>query len=293
MNAKVIFGFDMETDIGSWTPYYNGLIHGTPRILDTLAENGILTTFFFTGSAAKSHPEIVKMVDNAGHEVACHGLNHESLGSAVEPMPNATPIIPEECYYRIKIAVDIIQQVVGEKITSFRGPRLWGSTTMLNVLEDLGFTADSTYPMYHYKERLMPYHPNQNDWTAEGDMKILEIPVTASICEGCNDSSGNALDLWPLFRTDGAETVMVHIDNMFKLYEQKKLPAVFCFYMHPWEFHEMPQEPIHFAEGTVIIAPHIIKNCGEVALCEFKKLVAMLNERGVEFSRACEIAEHW
>lgn len=293
MKAKVIFGFDMETDIGSWTPYYNGLINGTPLILNILAKHGILTTFFFTGSAARDYPEIVKMVDRAGHEVACHSLNHETLGNEMVPIPNVKPVVPEECYYRIKIAADVIQQTLGKKVTSFRGPRLWGSTTMVNTLEDLGFTTDSTYPMYYYKERLSPYHPSSKDWTVEGDMKILEIPVTADITIESKEPHGRDLDLWPLFRTDGAETVMAHIDNMLKFYEQKRLPAVLCFYMHPWEFHGMPQGPIHFVEGTVIPAPYIVKNCGKVALFEFEKLILMLKERGAEFSKACEIAELW
>ena len=34
----VVLGFDMETDIGSWTPFYEGLTKGTPRLLDLLAE---------------------------------------------------------------------------------------------------------------------------------------------------------------------------------------------------------------------------------------------------------------
>ena len=29
-DLQVVLGFDMETDIGSWTPYYEGLQHGAP-----------------------------------------------------------------------------------------------------------------------------------------------------------------------------------------------------------------------------------------------------------------------
>jgi len=61
MKPTVIFGFDMETDIGSWTPFHKGLIHGTPRILEVLAKHNVSATYFFVGEAAKLHPEIVKM----------------------------------------------------------------------------------------------------------------------------------------------------------------------------------------------------------------------------------------
>ena len=34
----VVLGFDMETDIGSFTEYYNGIQKGTPRLLEILSK---------------------------------------------------------------------------------------------------------------------------------------------------------------------------------------------------------------------------------------------------------------
>ena len=67
MKPTVMLGFDMETDIGSWTPLYEGLTKGAPRILEVFSKNDIKATFFFVGEAAKLHPEIVKMVSIADH----------------------------------------------------------------------------------------------------------------------------------------------------------------------------------------------------------------------------------
>ena len=38
--AKIttVLGFDMETDIGSWTSFYDGFRIGTPRILEILSK---------------------------------------------------------------------------------------------------------------------------------------------------------------------------------------------------------------------------------------------------------------
>ena len=44
---RVILGFDCETDVGSWTPFYEGLVHGTPVILELLDKHKITGTFFF------------------------------------------------------------------------------------------------------------------------------------------------------------------------------------------------------------------------------------------------------
>ena len=290
MRPTVVFGFDMETDIGSWTPYYEGLIHGTPRILELLGKHGISATFFFMGDAARSHPEIAKMVDSAGHEIGCHSLYHETLGDELFPIPGIRPVLPEECYHRVAVATDVVQQVVGKTMKSFRAPRLWGSTAMVNALEDLNYVADASYPLFFYQKRLVPYHPSRTDWTAEGDMQIIEIPNFADMTIESKDPYGRDRDSWPLFRTEGVAPLMVHVDNMLDYYKQKSLPAVFCFYMHPWEFHEMPSGLIHYGEGSVLPDPVLIKNCGDVALRELDNLIMSLKERGAVFSEAKDMA---
>ncbi len=286
----VVFGFDMETDIGSWTPFYEGLLKGTPRILDVLAKFSIDATFFFVGEAAMQHPEIVRMVDMGGYEVGCHTLYHETIGDEIIPIPGLRPVLPEECYHRIEVATDLVQQIVGKKVVSFRAPRLWGSTAMVNALEDLGYVADASYPMFYYKDRLVPYHPSRDNWTVEGDMKIVEIPNFADMVMESKANDGRDRDQWPLFRTEGAVSLVAHIDKMLTFYEAKKLPAVLCFYFHPWEFYEMPQGPIHFGEGAVIPDPFIIKNCGERAVDELGDLIRMLKERDAYFVRASDIS---
>ena len=291
MNPTIIFGFDMETDIGSWTPFYEGLVHGTPRFLEVLARHGVKATCFFVGEAAKLHPEVVKMVDEAGHEIGCHTLYHETVGDEIIPIPGIKPIFPEECYHRLELATEVVQDVLGKKVTSFRAPRLWGSTAMVNALEDLGFTADASYPMFYYKDRLVPYHPSREDWTSEGDMKIVEIPNFADMTIESNEPDGRDRDQWPIFRTEGAASLIVHIDNMLKFYQEKNLPAFLCFYMHPWEFYEMPQGLIHFGEGSVLPDPFITKNCGKVATEELDNLISMLKQRGADFVTVKDVAD--
>jgi peptidoglycan-N-acetylglucosamine deacetylase len=290
METTVVLGFDMETDIGSWTPFYEGFVHGTPRILDTLAKHNIKATFFFVSDGARLHPEIVKMVDKAGHEVGCHTLYHETIGDELTPIPGIRPILPEECYHRVEVATNVIRQIHGKKVVSFRAPRLWGSTAMVNALEDLGYVADASYPMYFFRDRLVPYHPSRKNWTKKGNMKIIEIPNFADMVMKSKTEDGRDRDQWPLFRTRGAESLMKRVDRMLKFYEQKKLPAVLCFYMHPWEFYKMPRGLIKYCDGAVMPDPYIIKNCGVPAVKELDKLIAMLKERGANFLEARNIA---
>lgn len=291
MSFDVILGFDMETDIGSWTPFYEGLVQGTPRILELLAKHNVSGTFFFTGEAAEQNPQVVSSVAKANHEVGCHSLYHETVGDELFPIPGVKPILPEESYNRIKKATEVVEGVLGEKVTSFRAPRLWGSTAMVNALEDLGYTADASYPLYFYKERLVPYHPSREDWTQEGNMKILEIPNFADMTMESHDEYGRDRDQWPLFRTEGSERLLVHIDKMLGFYKEKALPATICLYLHPWEFYEMPEGLIHYGEGSVLPDPFITKNCGEVAVRELDKLIGQLKERGGKFRQVRELIQ--
>ena len=181
MKLDVMLGFDMETDVGSWTPYYEGLTRGTPLLLDCLAEKGVAGTFYFTGDAATKHGEVVRAVRDAGFEVGCHSLYHETLGDELFPIPGMQPLLAHEVRPRLELATHIVEEACGEKMLSFRCPRLFGSTAVVNALEDLGYVSDASYPMYFYRDRLGPYHPSREDWTAMGDMKIVEIPNFADM----------------------------------------------------------------------------------------------------------------
>ena len=81
----------METDIGSFTPFYEGVKHGTPHILRLLKKHDIPATFFWTGHAAENNPKMVARVRDAGYETGCHGLYHETLGDPIFPLPNNWP----------------------------------------------------------------------------------------------------------------------------------------------------------------------------------------------------------
>jgi peptidoglycan/xylan/chitin deacetylase (PgdA/CDA1 family) len=290
----VVFGFDMETDIGSWTPYYKGVLEGTPKILDLLSRERIKATFFFTGEAAEKHPNIVRRVAEEGHEVGCHSLYHETVGDELFPIPGVKPLLPEEVPFRLKKATEVVEKALGDKVVSFRAPRLWGSTVMVRSLEDLGYKADVSYPLYFYGERLTPYHPSRDDWTKEGDMEILEIPNFADMSIESRDEYGRDRNQWPKFRTEGVEKLMIHVRNHVKYVRDRGLPVVLCFYFHPWEFVEMPKGPIKVSpEGSVLPEEYLIKNCGDYALTQLEKLIDCLKSMEAVFMEARELAEKW
>jgi peptidoglycan-N-acetylglucosamine deacetylase len=74
--TSVLIGVDMETDVGSFTPFYEGAKNGTPLLLDLFTEMDVKGTFFFTGDCAKENQSIVKMVVDSNNEIGCHSLHH-------------------------------------------------------------------------------------------------------------------------------------------------------------------------------------------------------------------------
>ena len=288
-SIKTVFGFDMETDIGSWTPWYDGFGLGTDVILSILKKHDIKATFFFTADAAKKNVEVLKKVRDEGHEIGAHTLFHETIGDPLFEIPGDVPVLPEEVENRIRKNTEIIEELCGVRPTAFRCPRLWGSTAVVNTLEKLGYKADATYPMYFYREQLEPYHPSKDDWTKKGDLKLIELPNFADLSMDSKDQYGRDMDQWPLWRTENAEAVMEHIRSYAKYCTDRGANPFICFYMHPWEFHKMPEGLLHYGEGAVLPDPFIIKNCGEYAAEQFDVLIQKLKDFGSEFSTAGSI----
>lgn len=291
-NPIVVFGFDMETDVGSWSPYYEGVEHGTPRILGALGDAGVPATFFFTGDAANEFPGMVATVSQSGHEVGCHSLYHETVGDPLFPIPGVQPLLPEEVPLRLERATECVAEALGKQPVSFRCPRLWGSTAVINALEDLGYVADASYPLYFYEDQPAPYHPSTDDWTQQGNLSILEIPNFADMGMESTDEYGRDRDQWPVFRTESAAALMDHIDSFIDYADTLGIPPVLCFYMHPWEFEQMP-EKYHYGEGTVVPDPFLVKNCGQYAVEQLGELIRLLKRRSACFMTARELGAQW
>ena len=289
----VVLGFDMETDIGSFTPFYEGVKRGTPHLLKLLKAHGIRATFFWTGHAAETNPEMVRRVRDAGHETGCHGLYHETLGDPLFPLPNNWPILPSEVEGRLRVATQIVRKASGERPVSFRCPRLWGSTNVLNVLEKLGYLTDASFPLYFYRKPFVPYHPSAKDWTRPGRMRILEIPNFCDLSMESHDPYQRDRDQWPLFRTESAEALVQKADSFIAYVTARKARPVLCFYLHPWEFYPMPKGALDFGECSVKTLPFIVKNCGPKAVAQLDRVCTLLRERGGRFLTAKDLAaEH-
>ena len=92
---QVVFGIDMETDIGSWTPFYEGVTKGTPLLLNLFAKKSNSRDSFLGCRHSRRFPEIVREMESAGHEIGTHSLYHETVGDSLFEIPGTYPLLPE------------------------------------------------------------------------------------------------------------------------------------------------------------------------------------------------------
>lgn len=83
-----------------------------PQILDTLKKENVYATFFIVGQWAEKYPNTVKMIADAGHDVANHGYSHLRMGA----------LDPGKISSEITLCSQKLEQISGKKVDLFRPP---------------------------------------------------------------------------------------------------------------------------------------------------------------------------
>jgi peptidoglycan-N-acetylglucosamine deacetylase len=79
VDAEAGLGAELETSrhrLGTLTEHEFSVRRGLPRIVELLGEHGMRGTFYVPGATAQRHPEAIRALVDAGHEVAHHGHHH-------------------------------------------------------------------------------------------------------------------------------------------------------------------------------------------------------------------------
>lgn len=61
----------------------------TPQLLETLAAQGATATFFVLADRVRRHPDLLRAMLDAGHEVGLHGLHHDPWLTVLPPARGA------------------------------------------------------------------------------------------------------------------------------------------------------------------------------------------------------------
>jgi peptidoglycan/xylan/chitin deacetylase (PgdA/CDA1 family) len=135
-----------------------GVLEGLPRILTLLRAAEISASFFVPAWVAGRYPEAVGAVVREGHEIGCHGDEHERV----------TDLEPERERQILLKSLEVLTPLAGRRPVGYRAPAWQLSTETLGLLAREGFEYSS-----NMMDRLAPYlHP-----PVDG-RSLVEIPVS-------------------------------------------------------------------------------------------------------------------
>ena len=210
--------YERVIDRTTWDALPSRVAANTRRVLDVLRAHDTRATFFVLGWVAERHPDLVRQILAAGHEVATHGHAHQLLYRQTRDEFTAD--------LRRALAALRAAGVGNAPILGYRAPAFSlvdESRWALDVLREHGFRYDSS---------LLPLAGR--DGTHESALrggKRHGITVSTVAFAGRNWSvaGGGLFRLLPLWVNR----------RMIDRINAEGHPAI--VYLHPWEFD--PDEP--------------------------------------------------
>ena len=193
----------------------------TMSCLEILDENDVRGTFFIQGLVADQRPEVVRAIQQGGHEIQTHGYSHRltwDLG-------------PKGFREDLERSIKILEDIIGKQITGFRAPCFsitrneWWA---FDIMGELGLSYDSSiFPMrtlrygFHYDPGYSIINPQSPESAV-----IEELPVSV-LGDGrfrLPVGGGGYLRLLPVSFLSAA------------LRRINKAGRPFVLYCHPYEF---------------------------------------------------------
>ena len=151
INPHRILTFDIEewfhildveaiNDVKKWDGYQSRIVENVDRILFQLEERKIISTFFCLGWIAEKYPEVIRKIDNHGHEIGTHSHLHQLVYQQKL----------DDFRQDLNASIKYLEDIIGKKVKSYRSPgfslnrkSLWA----LDVLVECGIEVDcSIFP---------------------------------------------------------------------------------------------------------------------------------------------------
>jgi peptidoglycan/xylan/chitin deacetylase (PgdA/CDA1 family) len=127
-------GRGYEHRLSSRSERLYGIRRGLPRILALLEEAAIEATFFVPGVTAAQHPDELRAVAEAGHEVGHHGQSHRRLDAMSDTEQRAD----------LDDGSAAIAELTGAVPRGYRAPAWELTACTLRLLGERDFTYDSS-----------------------------------------------------------------------------------------------------------------------------------------------------
>ena len=237
MKNKNIMSVDLEDffcdlPFESWSKYESRVLKNTNKILDLFEKYQIKATFFTLGYIAEKFPDLIKKIDNKGHEIASHSYAHLDIRKTTE----------KDFENDIVKSIEILEKIIGKRVLGFRAPYFSIDKKSFWAMKILSkyFKYDSSIfpvktPLYGIRNAPRNiYKPNLTNPSIE-DVKseLIEIPLATDripIIGNIPLAGGFHLRFLPYFYIK------------YGLNKINKNNNSFIFYIHPKDLDpEMPK----------------------------------------------------
>ena len=211
--------FERVIEKSDWDSLESRVERQTDSLLALLSAKGTTATFFCLGWVAKRHPALIRRLTAAGHEIACHGMDHRRLFTFTK----------QTFLTDVQDAKKLLEDTSGGPVTGYRAPSFslrYDTDWAYDALQEAGFGySSSVYPIRHDHYGI-PDAPRVPFFPLGSATEIVEIPMTSYHGLGRNwpASGGGYFRLLPYFLGAGLFEKAVKANNA---------PGI--FYMHPWE----------------------------------------------------------
>jgi polysaccharide deacetylase family protein (PEP-CTERM system associated) len=217
--------FDGLIPRSQWGTLESRVERNTDRLMAMLAERSVRGTFFVLGWVTERHPDLVRRIAAAGHEIASHGYGHRLVYDQT----------PQAFREDVRRAKALLEATTGAPVRGYRAPSysivprsLWA----LDVLMEEGYTYDaSIFPIRHDRYGI-PVSARQPYVIHRNGGAIVEAPASTARLGPMNVpiAGGGYFRILPYAWTHW---------GISRVNAGEHKPVI--FYLHPWEID--PEQP--------------------------------------------------
>jgi len=271
---------DTDEFFDKWIENYDYLTKPTHRVLDLLRQFGIKATFFIVADVTQHYPGLVDAIMEEGHEIACHGLDHSCT---IHPKTKQ-PLLSQEQFEADTLhAKQILEKQFGGKVIGYRAPNALIGGWMIDTLERLGFTYDSSVSvnsLYNKTDSSLrnvsssPYHPLTGNLEPGGSDNFIEYPWAYWDILGWKVPTSGG----PMLRFLGSHVILKGLKQSLKRGDT-------IFYFHPLDIAQEKFPNI----GRKRPLYWIIR--GKVVEKRIKHIIGVLKEMNIQMKPIMDISE--
>lgn len=220
-----VSGFADRIPVGDWDSYPSRVVASTRRLLRLFDRHDCRGTFFILGWVADRQPQLIREIQQGGHEIGCHSYWHRLVFD----------LTPDQFRQDLQQSRRAIEDITGEPVTLYRAPSfsitrrsLWA----LRVLAEEGFDVDSSiYPIVHDRYGFPGADPAPHRIVTPGGV-VTEFPGTVARFGRLQLPvlGGGYFRLYPLWLT-----------RQIVARQIRRCARPTMFYIHPWEVD--PEQP--------------------------------------------------